>query len=206
MRLNLCRADANGVFRVVQSGNGFRIAPALPAVTDARYTVDQVPGQLPLEVQLSGVGDWHHYGASDVQFPEERFTFVDVRGAEPSSWYVLQTYERGEGMVPAGKANRRAYRVAPAGTAVPTVSPTLATDGFPVRPGSQSFTIYSTAGVVSRIWVRSVAGNWKDTGIDLDFVTEPTTTRYVDAPGSRWALVASIGGMTIEVDGASEVG
>lgn len=206
MRSQLVKADANGRARVFAAGQGFRVTPSLPGASDPRYDVGNVPGQLPVSVQIDGVGELHHVANADVYFPELPFQLLDLTGCEPSSWYVVQTYTLAEGMVPAGQPARRAYRVAAAGTAVPTVAPALATDGWPVRPGTQSLTWYATAGVSCRLYVRSLAGNWVDTGVDLDFSSEFVQTRLVDAPGDRVALKASAGGMTVELDASAEVG
>lgn len=206
MRSQLVKADASGAFRVNASGSGFRIVPTLPGAAEPQFAVGNLPGQLPVRVRPNGDGDYLHVPNTDALFPAERFALLDVDGAEPSSWYCVQTFELREGVVPAGTRTRRAIRLQPAGTAVSLAAPALATEGVPVRPGFQSLTWYATGGVSCRVYVRTLAGNWVDTGVDLDFATEAVQTRFVDQPADRIALKASGGAMTAEVDASVEVG
>lgn len=208
MRSELFTADTSGAFRAYLRGSGFRIVPALPPVvaTASEYAYGRRPGRYPLRVKVDGSGQPLHIGNSDARFFAEPFMLLDVEGAESGDVYCVEAYAPGEGVIPAGARTRGSYRVQ-AATAAATVAPTLSSDGWAVRPQTTSLTFYA-AGVlqVARLWVRSLDGTWTDTLEDLDFVTTPVITRFVDQPADRVYLRAAAATLTIAVDAAVEIG
>lgn len=183
---------------------GFRLTPGRPDVTGVQRPWEQRPGAYPVKVRLDS-GPELIITNGDALFFEAAFNVLQVFG-EPGDVWALQVFEhRSEGVIPAARSSV-AVQVQPP-TACPTVAPTLATEGWKVRPGTRSHTLYASGTLTTaRLWVRSASGAWYDTGEDLDFTTNPVQARLVYATADRVYLRAAAGSMNIEIDSECEVG
>ncbi len=215
MQHELVTLPADGAaLKAGSRGCGFQLLPAMLEAGAQGYSADARPGSYPVRLRFRGsrqptaakeltvLGRHAHY------FGEE-FDGFDVLGQAGECWQVLVFDSREEGVVP-GPSSRAAHRLL-AATVVSTSDP-AGEVGFRVRPGLRSFTVYAsgTLTVTAALWVRGLDGTWRDSGDVLSFDTAaggfPVQMREVRQPADRVWFKASGGGLSLAVDGESEVG
>lgn len=202
MREFFVTLDSNGkALDVGTRGIGFRLVPARPQSA----AVGTRPGSYPIRVKPDGGSTELHITADDTRRLES-FKFLVIEGGEAGDVWKVQIIERpGEHIDPPGQRGSVNVQVQPATPCTAGV-PTLATQGFKVRPGTKAHTFYAS-GVpeVANLFVRSAGGTWYPTGEELDFTANNVITRVVYNSTDRVYLQAS-GAMLIEIDSEVEVG
>lgn len=203
MREDFVSLDSTGSARDVGGrAHGFRVVPG----RQVGAAVNVRPGSYPIRVTTDG-GQRFDVTSDEARLLGEPFNWLQLTGGEAGDvWRVQLLEQRHEAVFPAGQRSAVPVQVQ-AATACPTIAPTLATEGFKVRPGTRAHTFYA-AGVATtaRLWVRSAGGTWVDTGEDLDFTANAAQSRIVTNSADRVYLRAAAGGMTIEIDSEVEVG
>lgn len=210
--------DASGV--ILNAGprgcRGFRVAPGAPSKNDtaANSAVKLKPGSFPVRVRERGTGKIIPLRNSDSVYfgyefgAQQGFDLLDVENGDCWDVHLFDGPE--DGMTAAGQKARVPVRIADT-TAVPNgTPPTLATDGFPIRPGTLSLTTYFTGTPrVCTLWFRMLDGTWFATGETVDNTVVGATlydSRQLAVPGDRFAWVATGAGQTCVIEASQEVG
>lgn len=201
------KLDASGNGTVPGAGCGFRIARARApgaAMTDR-------PGAFPVRVTPEGAGAVDEptleVGSSSPMYLDRPFRALRLAGVAGDCYRVTVLASHREAVVPSSRLESAAVSLG--SSVVPTSAPSTASDGWQVRPGQRAWTFYAVSGPQDcTLWVRTAAGNWRNTGYVLPFLSD--TTRQVEtlsviATADRVALVAAAGGCTVEVDAECEV-
>jgi len=195
-------------------GVGFRVRPAALPRAAQDYSRSARPGSYPVRVRLDGAGEsFLVLNADSYYFAEGRepaFKFLQLVDGDPGDLWQIDVFEtRAEGQTPAGRPSRAPFELVPAGTSAPNVNPTLATDGFPLRPGQRRITTYwaGTLGVAT-LWVRRLDGTWFNTleTVDSSGGAQLYDTREVAVPGDRAYWRATGAGLTYALEVEAEVG
>lgn len=203
MRSTTLRADADGkILNAAGRGIGFMLTPAVSQGASATIR----PGSFPVKVRFIGEGEPFEVSAAK-SYERREFQGFAIEGCESGdSWEVTVLEECGERVSPPATRTRVPVQVQ-ASAAIPTIAPTLVTEGARVRPGTIGHTFYFT-GVAQliRIWVRSRGGTWFDTGEDIDTAAQLVEARQAFMPGDRIYLRAPLAGTNVEIDAVEEVG
>lgn len=211
MRYTPGKADANGV--ILNAGpacQGFMLAPGVPSrreTGNAGQTL--VPGSFPVRVRPRRSGDILPVRNSHALYFAREFPEFDLLDCDPGDCWDVYTFDsREEGIMLSGAKAEIPVHITDA-VALATANPTLATDGWPLRPNLKNFSVYySGTPRVNRLWVRRLDLVWFDTGIDYDQTA--TTVRLdrfeIGVKGDRWTLIGSAGAQNVVVEGSYEVG
>lgn len=178
---------------------GFRVVPARDIDSTAR------PGSYPIRVTLDS-GQKFTITSDESKLLAEPFKWLQLSGGESGDVWKVQFFETpAESIVPPGQRGTVAVSLQ-GPTACNTAAPTNSA-GFKVRPGTRAHTFYASGvAQLARLWVRSKAGNWYDTGDDLDFTSNLTQVRLVYASADRFQLRSAAATLLVEIDAEVEVG
>jgi hypothetical protein len=194
---------------------GFRVVPGVPSKNDAGNTsVKLRPGSFPVRVRERGTqkiiplhnSDSFYFGE---EFGKQQgFDLLDVEDGDCWDVYLFDGPE--DGVTAGGKRRTVPVRVADSAAVPNAVNPTLATEGYALRPGMVSITSYfgGTARACT-LWVRQLDGTWFNTGEVVDNTIVGAVlydTRTLNVPGDRMYWSAAGAAQTVVVEAEMEVG
>lgn len=207
-------SSAGVILNAGPSCRGFRVAPGVPSKNDASNSaLKSRPGSYPVRVRERGTnniipvrnGDAFYFAE---EFAPQGFDLVDLEQGD--CWDVFVFDGKADGVIPNGRKRTVPVRIADT-TAVPNgTPPSLATDGWPLRPGVVSITSYFTGTPrLNTLWVRLLDGTWFSTGDTVDNTAAGAflyDTRDLRVPGDRFYWQATGAGQTVIVEAEMEVG
>lgn len=210
-----CERSDGAILSCASPGRAFMLVPAVPSHNSAAGTPPvAVPGSFPVRVRFKGGGKKGTMDVPNSQVhvydPDDGFQDFDILDADVGDYWLVYVFESPHaGVFPAPTKTKIPVRVTASAVALAQTSPTLVTDGWPLRPNLTNFTAYfSGTARVNRLWVRLLDGTWFDTGVDYDQTAtgERMQPFTVGVPGDRFTFVASGASQSVIIEGAFEAG